>query len=219
MPISTLCFDLDGTLTNPKDGILNCIRYALKPLDGVIPTEPELQAYIGPPLTDGFAELLETNDEALIEKVVALYRERYSVKGLYENEIYLQIPKTLHHFRQQTFTCFVVTAKPRIYATKIVEHFEIHQLFEEVYGPELDGRLDDKPELIEHILNTSSIKPDETVMIGDRKHDIHAGKSNGLKTVGVTYGFGTAQELTEAGANLIYNTPEELVEIPEKLSY
>jgi phosphoglycolate phosphatase len=206
---STLFFDLDGTLTDPKEGITRCLQYALEQLGRAFPPQAELVQYIGPPLRWTFPRLLTTDDPALIDAAVEHYRKRYADVGMFENELYPGIPELLKILRDEGFRLFVVTSKPTVYAERIVDHFGLTGYFEAVYGPHLDGRFDDKHELIAHILVERSVMPADAIMIGDRASDILAGRANGTRAIAVTYGFGSIEELATAQPDRIcHNTLE-----------
>jgi phosphoglycolate phosphatase len=193
--IKNVFFDLDGTLTDPMHGITNCINYSLQKLERPTRPKAELIEFIGPPLRQSYPAILATDDEDLIEKATALYRERFSGIGIYENELYDGVAELLAELKMDLLRLFVVTSKPTIYSKRIIEHFGLSAYFDNVFGPELNGRFDDKTKLIEYILKDHNLSPSETIMVGDREADIIAGKLNGTQTIGVTYGYGTLEEL------------------------
>ncbi|MDD5191293.1 MAG: HAD hydrolase-like protein [Dehalococcoidales bacterium] len=205
-----LCFDLDGTLTDPREGITKCITHALKNLGHTVDDETSLSKYIGPPLRGTFAELLHTQDKNRIEQAMSLYRDRFGATGLYENKLYPAIPAMLAGLVDDGHSLYVVSSKPRVYVEKIIDHFDLTAMFTAVFGPELDGRLDNKSDLLGHVISSLRLSSSRSFMIGDRKEDILAGRKNGLRTIGVTYGYGSREELTGAGAEFICNTPEEI---------
>ena len=208
--IQHIFFDLDGTLSDPRECILNCIRFALSESGCEAPSDTKLVEYIGPSLRDAFSELLQTSDINRIEAAVSLYRERFGSTGMFENALYPGIPELLAELRFQGKVLFVVTAKPHCFAVPIIDHFELSGHFQNVYGPELDGTYDDKADLISHILQENEITADSCAMIGDRKNDIIAAKKNDVPSVGVTYGYGTKLEIRKAGADYFCDSPEEI---------
>ena len=210
--MDTVLFDLDGTLTDPKIGITTCIQYALHQLDYESPETEQLLWCIGPPLTVSFAKLLQTNDKALIDRAITLYRDRFATVGLFENALYPQIPETLKSIRAAGYQTYIATSKPHVFAKRIIEHFALTTLFDGIYGSELDGTRSDKAELIQHILLTENLIPAKTVMVGDRSHDAIGAKKNQLLAIGVTYGYGTEEELKLHGVDLIANSPEEITQ-------
>jgi len=209
--ISNIFFDLDGTLTDSKEGILKCFQYSLDELGLPYPAEIEVNDFIGPPLRVTFRKLLCSDDEILIERAVAIFRERFSNVGLFENKVYPGIPEVLSTLHGNSFKLYVVTSKVKTYADRIVDHFQLVQWFNEIFGAELEGRFDSKTELINFILNHLKLAADETVMIGDRKDDIAAGKANRIKTIGVTYGYGSSQEIIDSAPDYICNSPSEIL--------
>ena len=205
-----ILFDLDGTLTDPRDGIVRCIQYALERLGHESRSEAELVHFIGPPLRESFGELLNTRDEVAITRAVNVYRERYSTIGLLENELYTGIPEALSALSERGDTLFVATSKPGLYARQILEHFGVATYFRSIWGCELDGTRADKGELIAHLIEQENLSPAETVMIGDRSHDAVGARANGIVPVGVLWGYGDEQELITAQCKVLLRTPSEL---------
>jgi len=206
----TLFFDLDGTLSDPSEGITKSVQHALARLGRPCPSKSELTRYIGPPLRWTFPKLLDTDDKELVETAINYYRERYEDVGLFENEVYPGIPELLCQLRNDGYPLYVVTAKPKVYADRIIRHFGLDRCFIEVYGPELDGRFDEKRELVGLILHHRSIDPRRTVMIGDRASDIESGRAYGTLAIGVTYGFGALEEITAAKPDHICHNPQDI---------
>ncbi len=207
-----LLFDLDGTLTDPERGITTCIQHALSALHRTVPPGESLRRCIGPPLRASFAELLETDDEATLDAALAHYRARFATTGIYENTLYPFVPGALAALQGARHRLWVATSKPTVYARRIVEHFGLAPYFEGVYGSELTGQRADKGELVRHLLATERLDPGRTWMIGDRSHDVTGGRANGLRTIGVLWGFGSDRELREAGADLVVDTMDQILE-------
>lgn len=205
-----LLFDLDGTLTDPKEGILESTRYALATLGKSSPADDILTGLIGPPLRNVFSTLLETSDRDLVERAVSLYRERYNDAGLYQARIYDGIPAMLQKARAQASRMFVATAKAQPFAERVVRHFGLDAYFDGVYGPELDGTRDNKADLIRHILGTERVLPVDAWMIGDRAADIVAAKANSVAGIGALWGYGSKEELVRAGASRLCRVPPQL---------
>lgn len=201
--------DLDGTLTDPGEGILRCIRHAFTALGESCPSDAQLERHIGPPLHLGFAALLGP-DSAKVARAVALYRERFSETGIFENKVYPGIPAALKSLKALGAELIVATSKPTVFAERIVAHFGLADDVMAVFGSELDGTRSDKAELIAHVLKHRSILPNDACMVGDREHDIRGAKANGVSAVGVLWGYGLRQELVEAGAAAICEKPEQL---------
>ncbi len=215
MTFTTLLFDLDGTLTDPKVGITESIRYALAKMERPYPPEAPLDWCIGPPLLDSFARLLQSDDPQLGQEALSLFRERFSTVGLFENEPYPDIANVLGKLQTTGLRLFVATSKPAVFAQRIVQHFDLEQYFQAVYGSEMDGRLTHKNELIAHILQTEALTPAHTLMIGDREHDVLGAKANAVPAVGVTWGYGSPEELTTSGALILLHEPDDLLNFLE----
>jgi len=208
--MDAIFFDLDGTLTDPKPGITRSIQYALDKLgQQTIPTEDELTWCIGPPLRASFVKLL---GEASADLAVSLYRERFSDIGLYENAVYAGVEDVLTALRQSGHRLFVATSKAHVFADRIIDHFDLRRHFERVFGAELDGTRADKSDLLAYALKTTSVESSHAVMIGDRSHDMIGARNNGIKGIGVLYGYGSAQELTAAGASHLCATPNAILD-------
>jgi phosphoglycolate phosphatase len=206
-----ILFDLDGTLTDPRLGIVSCIKYALSQLERPYPSDEILASFIGPPLRGTFSTLLGTSNINLIEEAMKLYRHRFTDKGIYENHLYEGIPDMLQSARRAGYFSFVATSKPTVYADRIVKYFGLDQHFIAVYGSELGGQLDDKADLLAFLLKKERIPSERAVMVGDRAADIFAAKRNGVRSVGVLWGYGSGGELSGAGADELCSTPGELV--------
>ena len=210
MDLEAIYFDLDGTLTDPKPGITRSIQYALQKLDHpTMPTEDELTWCIGPPLRASFVRLLGAETSA--DLAVSYYRERFSDVGLYENGVYDGIGAVLTKLGAAGHRLFVATSKPHVFAERIIDHFGLRDHFERVFGSELDGTRVDKSHLLEYALKQASVDPARTLMIGDRSHDMVGAKNNGMKGIGVLYGYGTRDELLDAGAHHVCATPEAIL--------
>ncbi|MBT5876540.1 MAG: HAD hydrolase-like protein [Candidatus Latescibacteria bacterium] len=210
-PVTTIMFDLDGTLTDPKEGISRCIQHALIQLDAPPAPSRALEAAIGPPLRQTFALLLNTDRADLIEQAMVCYRERFVEVGMYENAVYLGIVAMLETL-SPTYRLLLATSKPRVYAAAIVTHFGLAQYLDGIYGSELDGHLDQKTDLLRHIIEIEQLRPVEATMVGDRHHDMVGAKNNGCQAIGVTYGYGSEAELLNAGADHICQTPQDISE-------
>ena len=205
---STVLFDLDGTLTDPKEGITKSIQYALHALGRPVPPMEDLLWTIGPPLRWNFVQLLGSEDFA--DEGVRLYRERFGKVGLFENAVIPGIPDLLDRLVAEGRRLFVATSKPHVYATRIVERFGLADRFLHVYGSELDGTNADKRDLLRMIMRREGLDPARTVMIGDREHDVIGARTSGIATIGVRWGYGSDEELFEAGAAVLVDSPEEI---------
>ena len=199
-------FDLDGTLTDPYVGITRCILHALDELGFPHPDDEYLHGCIGPPLYDTFPELV---GQELTLRAIDLYRERFVDVGWRENEPYDGILDALRAISAGGHRLFVATSKPHVHARKIVEHFGMGGYIDDVFGCELDGTRAQKTELLEFAIARYPGAAERT-MIGDRKHDLIGAVANGMRPVGVSYGYGSVEELQRAGAVAIAATPAEL---------
>jgi phosphoglycolate phosphatase len=206
-----LFFDLDGTLTDSRPGILACMRHALSLVGREIPSDDALSRFIGPPTHVAFRELLRSEDPELNARTIAFYRERYAQLGLFESSVYAGVSAGLEALREANHRLFVVTSKPRVFANTIIDHFDLRQYFSQVYGSELSGERSNKGELIAHVLQSEGILPANVWMIGDRLHDVLGAKANGVRVAGVLWGYGSREELSEAGADRLFQTMPELV--------
>ena len=199
-PDRALLFDLDGTLTDNHRGIAASIRYALERLGAPIPHDAALRSRVGPPLRETFAHFLETNDEMRIELAIGHYRERFADVGWQENVVYDGIVELLAVLVAQRQRLFLCTAKPEIFARRIVQHFGFASHFVGIYGADLAGDFDDKAKLLRRLLTAEGLEASKTVMIGDRGNDVRAAHANNVCAIGVLWGFGSRQELADADA-------------------
>ncbi len=208
--IKHLFFDLDGTLTDPKEGITKAANFALEHFGIKTENLDDLCKFIGPALVESFAEFYGfSKEDALIAQ--DKYREYFQDKGIYENMLYDGMKDVLSAVKDKGFTVILATMKPIVYAERILEHFEIREYFDFVSGVELDGRRNSKTEVIEYALTENNITDKaEVIMIGDRKHDIIGAKANGLRTLGVLYGYGSREELEGEGADDLVVTVNDL---------
>jgi phosphoglycolate phosphatase len=216
--VKYLLLDLDGTLTDSREGITRCYMHALHAMGRVPPSASELERFIGPPTRVVLRELLGTDDDAEIERGVRIYRERFSSVGLFENALYPGILEALTELRSRGYTLFVCTSKPQVYAVRILEHFRADHYFQHIYGSELDGTRSEKAEVIAYALERENIAPEAAVMIGDRRHDVHGAHANRVRAIGVLYGFGTAEELRQAGADALCASVAQLPEVVAQLA-
>ena len=204
----TVLFDLDGTLTDPRVGITGSIRHALREMGVEHDPADDLTWCIGPPIQRSFEKLL---GPARADEGVAHYRARYGAGGLFENELFAGIDTTLASLAADGLRLFVATSKAHHFARPIVAHFGLDRYFMAVEGAELDGTRSDKAEVIAHVLALHHVDPARAIMIGDREHDIIGARKNGLRNIGVLYGFGDAAELEAAGADQLCASPADIL--------
>jgi len=204
--ISNILFDLDGTLTDPKDGITRCIQFALEQLGVASPGVDQLEWCIGPPLRGSFSRLLNSKDGPLLDQALFNYRKRFSETGMFENVIYPGVIPSLRRIKAAGIRVFLATSKPKVFAKPILSHFNLTPFFNAVYGSELNGHLSDKGELVAYILDSENLDPKVTLIVGDRSYDIVGGKKNKILTAAVSYGYGTRKELTSSKPDFIFDT-------------
>ncbi|WP_439886939.1 HAD family hydrolase [Pseudomonas sp. MBLB4123] len=194
MHYQNLLFDLDGTLTDPREGITRSVQHALVRLGIEAPDPASLEHFIGPPLLQCFMHSYDL-DEATAWQAVGHYRERFAAVGLYENRVFDGIQALLETLNGQGRRLYIATSKPTLFAERIAAHFDFARHFQAIHGSELDGTRTDKAELIGHLLAEEGLAARDTLMIGDRKHDLIGARRNGLDAAAVGYGFGSAEEL------------------------
>lgn len=210
-------FDLDGTLTDPGIGITNSVAYALAQYGIQAEDRTVLYPFIGPPLRESFMKFYGFSEEKA-EEAVWKYREYFSDKGLFENEVYPGIKEMLGGLKNAGARLFVATSKPTGYSKQILDHFELSEYFEDIQGSTMDGSREKKADVIAYLLNVNHIQEkEEVIMIGDRRQDIDGAKENGLDSCGVLYGYGSRDELEEAQADYIAEDVEKLGKILAEL--
>ncbi len=208
--IKTFLFDLDGTITDPAEGITNSVAYALDRYGIRVEDKSELNPFIGPPLYDSFMKYYGFSKEEA-HRVVEVYREYYSDKGIFECRLYDGIQKLLKRLYDSGVRIILATSKPEYFAEKILEHFGIYKYFSLVAGATMDSSRVEKADVIAYAIDRSGIESlDEAIMVGDREFDIFGAKANGLKTIGVTFGYGGREELEKAGADYVCDTVSQL---------
>jgi phosphoglycolate phosphatase len=207
-PPSTILLDLDGTLIDPAVGILGCYRQVLEALGRPVSPDEDLRWVIGPPSRVSFVRLL--GEGADVEGAVRLYRARYAERGMFEAAVYPGIVAALASLRERGRRLLICTSKARPFAERILEHFGLAPYLAGVYGAELDGRFDDKAELIAHLLETEGVAAENACMVGDREYDILAATRHGMASIGVLWGYGDEAELRRAGATALITSPGEL---------
>ena len=208
--ITYLLFDLDGTLTNPQEGITKCVQHALRAFGIEEPDLEKLIPFIGPPLIQSFMEFYNMSEEDA-RKAVAVYRERFSTVGLFENFPYPGIADMLAELKAQGKILAVASSKPTIYVRRILEKFELAPYFDIIEGSNLDGTRVDKKEVIAEVLSQlDNPSADDLLMIGDRKFDVIGAREMGFGCVGVRFGFAAPDELEQSGAIYIADTVRDL---------
>ena len=211
-----LLFDLDGTISDPKEGITKSVQYALQKMGINEPDLEKLTPFIGPPLQVSFKEFYGfSNDQT--DQAITFYRERFKEKGMFENKLYEGIPALLAKLKDDGYRLAIATSKLTIFSEEILRYFKIHHYFEVIVGSNLDGSRSAKEDVISYLLDyyNDYVRAD-VVMIGDRKYDIIGAQINDIESIGVTYGYGSKEELTAAKATHIVDSIDELLEIIER---
>ncbi len=210
MRYKTLLFDLDGTLTDSAEGILNCFEHAIKTLG--LEKPDDMKRFVGPPLHDSFGELCG-HDAQKTAQAVKLYRERYSTVGLFENSVYDGVREMLETLKSAGLRMAVATSKPEVFAVRILDKFGLSQYFEVTGGGDLEGRRDRKDKVIAYVLEELHITDkSEVLMIGDRRQDVIGAKAHGLPCMYALWGYGSREEALEAGADYIADRPQKAAE-------
>ena len=206
-----ILFDLDGTLTDPGIGITNSVAHALAHWNIEVADRAELYKFIGPPLSDSFMRYYGFSEEDAIH-AIAVYREYFSVKGLYENEVYPGIPELLESLKAQGKTVVLSTSKPEKFAVEILRHFGLYDYFDIIAGASMDESRNKKADVIAYAISQMK-NPDlsRMIMIGDREHDILGAKQIGIDSIGVLYGYGDRAEHEKAGATYIAEKVEDIL--------
>ena len=203
-------FDLDGTLTDPAEGITNSVMYALEKYGIRVKDRSELYPFIGPPLADSFKKYFGFSDEQAAQ-AVEYYREYFRAGGIFENKLYEGIPEMLAALREEGITVALATSKPYEFAVKILEHFDLYQYFDHFGAATMDGRISKKADVIADLLERlGDVDRKDVLMIGDRDQDINGAKANGLRSLGVLWGYGSKEELQGAGADALAAEPSEI---------
>ena len=206
-------FDLDGTLTDPAIGITNSVMHALEKFGIHVADRSELFPFIGPPLDYSFKTFYGFSDEQAVE-AIKYYREYFGVTGLFENKVYDGIPEMLGELQNKGVKTAIATSKPYEFSVRILEHFDLMKYFDQVGAATMDGRISKKADVISHLLSDMDIdEKSSLLMVGDRYHDIEGAKANGLDSAGVLWGYGSAEELTKAGAEYLIERPGDILKL------
>ena len=206
-------FDLDGTLTDPGIGITNSVMYALEKFDIHVSDREKLYPFIGPPLVDSFEKYFGF-DEKQAFQAVEYYREYFREDGIFENAVYEGIPEMLSELKSRDAKVALATSKPYEFSVRILDHFDLHQYFDFVGAATMDGRISRKADVISHLIDKLGENEKSSIlMIGDRDQDIDGAKANGLQSAGVLWGYGSREELMDAGADYIVSVPSDIVNI------
>ena len=209
--VKCILFDLDGTLTDSEEGIIRSIQYALASF-GIDEKAENLKEFLGPPAHIAYQKYYGFSEEQAA-LAVEKYRERFSVTGIYENRLYNGIPELLEKLTQDGKVLAIATSKPLVYTEIILKHFGIEHYFTEVVGSTMDGSFCDKSEIVAEALRRCGVDKSECIMVGDRRYDVIGAKDNGIKSIGALYGYGSREELSEAGADFIVENVGDIYDI------
>lgn len=210
MTKKAIFFDLDGTLTDSGEGIINCATLALEHFGLPVPSREEMRVFVGPPLDQTFIKFGIPADKT--DEAIKVFRSRYTTVGKFENFPYPGIRETLQKLRQQGHRLFVATSKPEILANEVLHHFELDGFFEQIAGATLDGSRSHKADVITYLLGMTG-DVGQTLMVGDTAFDVIGAAAHGISTIGVSWGYGTVEDMEKAGAVAIAHSMEELVEL------
>lgn len=208
----TVLFDLDGTLTDPAEGITNSVAYALERYGIAVEDKRSLNCFIGPPLNDSFMKYYGFTPERAME-AIWVYREYFRDKGIFENEVYEGISELLGKIKESGRKIVLATSKPEEFAVRILEHFDLIKYFDAVAGASMDEKRNKKGDVIKYAMEKGGFTAEEAVMIGDREHDIFGARENGLRSIGVLYGYGDREEFERAGADYIAASVGDIFEL------
>lgn len=206
----TIIFDLDGTLTDSGEGIINCATLALKHFGLPIPTKEEMRVFVGPPLHKTLVEFGVPEDKT--EEAIAVFRSRYTTVGILENVPYPGVAEMLGALRRQGHRLVVATSKPEQMAKRVLDRFDLSQYFSVICGATLDSSRVSKEDVIAYLL-TQCDAQDAPIMVGDTHYDVEGAAAHGIPTVGVAWGYGKVEDMEKAGAIAIAYTMEELVNL------
>lgn len=210
----TVLFDLDGTLTDSGEGIINCAALALEHFGLPVPSREEMRVFVGPPLYETFQRFGVPADK--VDEAIRVYRSRYIPTGMFENAPYPGVKELLETLKNEGYTLYVATSKPEEMSMTILERFGLASYFDRICGASTDTSRSTKDAVIAYLLEQSGVKED-MVMIGDTKYDVLGAKAHGIPAIGVSWGYGNVEEMTQAGAVGIVDTMEQLLALIRKL--
>ena len=209
-------FDLDGTLTDSGEGIINCAVFAMERLGIPVPPREELGVFVGPPLWDTFRQFGVPSDR--VDEAVEIFRSRYVPIGKFENTPYPGIRETLEALRAQGRKLYVATSKPEVTAREILEHFDLSRYFAEICGATVDKTRTSKEDVIAYLLSLDACR-ENSVMVGDTAFDVIGAAAHGIPTIGAAWGYGKTEDMISAGAAAIARSPEDLLRIIEEEAF
>lgn len=208
--MNTILFDLDGTLTDSGEGIINCAWLALNHFGLPLPDKDTMRVFVGPPLRDSFLKFGVPEEH--VEKAIEIYRSRYVPTGMFENTPYPGIKSMLAALREKGYRLFVATSKPEGMATAILDKFQLSCYFDLICGASMDDTRDSKDKVIAYLLEKTG-RCDDYIMVGDTAFDVEGAAVNGIPTIGVAWGYGKVEDMKTAGAKAIAHSPAHLLEL------
>ena len=214
----SVLFDLDGTLVDSRAGVIDSLRHAVSAAGAEVPEPHALRWCVGPPLLSVLESLLNTKEPELLEKAYRAYVDHYTREGLPKARVYAGVPQMLERLYQSDLRLYLVTAKLTLIAQRMLKFLELDGFFDSVMGVQPDGRSEQKTQSIAMVMRRESLSSRSTAMVGDREYDIKAARHNGVFSVGVEYGYGTRQELRQAGADAICQSPAAVANLLISLS-
>ncbi len=208
--MKAVLFDLDGTLTESGEGIINCAQYAFQQMGYPVPPREEMGVFIGPPLWDTFEKFGIPKERT--EEAVQVFRSRYIPIGKFENKPYPGIPEMLEALKKRGYHLYLATSKPEETAVEIMDHFDLSKYFDLLCGAAMEGGRNSKEDVIAYLLQQAG-RDGEKTMVGDTKYDVLGASAHGIPTIGVSWGYGDVAEMRSAGAKAIVSTPQELLDL------
>lgn len=208
-----ILFDLDGTLSDSSEGIINTFKYTINELNYPVPEDKVIYTFIGPPIVETFKNTFGMSEEET-RRAVQIFRPYYGKNGMFQNELYQGIEEMLETLKQAGYMMGIATSKPEVYAVKILENFGIAHYFDVIVGASLDDKFSKKYDIMElAIKKAREIEDiDEITMVGDRSYDMESSVKLGVEAIGVTYGFGSEEEVRSTGANVVCHKPSEITQ-------
>ena len=211
--MTVVLLDLDGTLSDSKPGIAASFRYPVGQMGHDPDAAGDRTWAVGPPIAVSMARLLQQYGDDRVEQAVGIYRARYSEVGIYDCSVYPGVVGMLDGLRDAGTTMYIATSKRRDFADRVIDHLSLRSYVRGVYGALPGGGLDEKQDLLAHILSVENVAAPEAVMVGDRLHDMHAARHNDIRGIGVLWGYGGHDELMAAGADAVAAQPDEVVRL------
>ena len=208
MTKKAIFFDLDGTITDSGEGIMNCATLALEYFGLPVPSREEMRVFVGPPLDQTFIRFGVPADKT--DEAIKVFRSRYTTVGKFENFPYPGVADMLQSLKEQGHRLFVATSKPEVMANEVLRHFDLDGYFEQIAGATLDGSRSHKADVITYLLGLTG-DVGQTLMVGDTAFDVIGAAAHGISTIGVSWGYGTVEDMEKAGAVAIAHSMEELV--------